>query len=259
VLLTVLGEFVLRRGGPVWTSSLLAALSAVGFSEKNGRQAIARLAEQGLLAGERVGRQSRWELTDGARRLLTEGTERIFAFLGSDESWDGQWLIVAFSVPEDARHARARLRKELGFSGFGFPGPGVAVCAHPEREERARAVLERLGVSGTCLSFRGRAGHLSTDRDLVERSWDLETLAAGYRGFLDRFGSERPADGVDACRAITQLVHEWRRFPFIDPELPDDLLPAPWPGHQAKSLFDSCHSAWLAQAMSWFDQLDARA
>lgn len=260
MLLTVMGELVLRRGGPVWTTTLLTVLSDLGFAEKNSRQALSRLADQGLLRGERIGRLSRWHLTGTSLDLLTEGTERIFNFLGEGPAWDGQWLVVTFSVPEESRSARVRLRRELGFAGFGFPGPGVAVCAHAEREGRAREILDRLGTGATCLSFLGRPAAATTDAELVGRSWDLHRLAGEYRSFIGAFDRlPAPADPAAACRGVTELVHEWRRFPSIDPELPEDLLPAPWPGHAAKALFDRCHGAWLAAALRWFDQLDSGA
>ncbi len=47
LLLTVFGEFVLPSGGAVWTSSLIAAGEALGIGEKNARQAIARIGDQG--------------------------------------------------------------------------------------------------------------------------------------------------------------------------------------------------------------------
>lgn len=259
MLLTVLGELVLRRGGPVWTSTLVTLLTGLGFGEKNARQAIARTAEQGLLDGERMGRRSRWHLSGTALELLGEGTERIFAFLGNGAAWDGRWLVVTFSIPEESRQARARLRKELGFAGFGFPSPGVAVCAHLERADRAREILDRLGVSGACLGFQGETGLLTTDADLVRRSWDLDRLAAGYGRFIATFADRPAPDPSGACLAVTELVHAWRRFPFVDPELPEDLLPAPWPGHSAKALFDRCHSSWLTPALEWFDRLEHEA
>ncbi len=257
MLLTVLGEFVLRRGRPVWTTTLVSVLASLGFNEKNARQAIARLAEQGLLRSERVGRQVRWHLTGRAEDLLCEGTERIFGFLGDDGKWDGQWLVLAFSVPEEQRHARPQLRKELGFAGFGFPAPGIAVCAHADREADAKRILDRLGVSDTCLSFRGEAGLLAGSAELVRRAWDLQMLGGGYLDFIARFDHLRPADPVAECAAVTELVHWWRRFPFIDPELPDDLLPAGWPGRRAKSLFDRLHARWLPAALEWVERIDS--
>jgi phenylacetic acid degradation operon negative regulatory protein len=97
---------------------------------------------------------------------------------------------------------------------------------------------------------------LCGDADLVRRSWNLEQLSDAYLLFLEKFGGSAPSGPEEACRAVTELVHDWRRFPFVDPELPDDLLPAPWPGRQARQLFDRCHAAWLAPALEWFDGID---
>ena len=257
MLLTVLGEFVLRSGRPVWTTTLVSVLASLGFNEKNARQAIARLAEQDLLSSERIGRQVRWHLTARAEDLLVEGTERIFGFLGDDGSWDGQWLVLAYSVPEELRQVRPQLRKTLGFAGFGFPAQGIAVCAHAEREADAKRILDRLGVSGTCLSFRGQVGLLADSPELVRRSWDLQALGGGYLDFIAYFERLRPTCPAQECAAVTELVHWWRRFPFTDPELPDDLLPAGWPGHRAKRLFDRLHGLWLPAAMDWVDGIDS--
>lgn len=206
-----------------------------------------------------MGRRTRWHLSERALRLLREGTERIFGFLGGDVQWDRRWLVVIFSVPEESRQARTRLRKELGFAGFGFPAPGVAVSAHVGRQARAKEILDRLDIGASCLGFTGQTGFLAGDADLARRGWDLEQLAGGYERFIRTFTSRRPHAPVDACRAVTELVHEWRRSPFVDPELPEDLLPARWPGHPAKLLFDRCHQEWLAPALEWFDRIDTRA
>src|SRR5437588_7927926 len=80
LLVTLLGEFVLPAGEPAWTATLVDGLGAVGVEEKAARQAIARSAERGLLRPERVGRRTRWHLTQHAQEVLTEGTERIYSF-----------------------------------------------------------------------------------------------------------------------------------------------------------------------------------
>lgn len=265
MLLTALGELVLRRGRPVWTATLVAILDAHGYSEKNARQAVTRLADQDLLAGERVGRQTRWSLTDRARDILVSGTERIFGFLDGPPPPPDNWLVISFSVPEDRRPVRARLRRELGFLGFGFPAPGVALAAHGEREAAATRVLNRLGIVESCLVFRGGPTAVTGEAELVRRAWDLEALAARYDDFLGRFGPievggpdgrSGPVVPAAAGRRVTDLVHHWRQFPFVDPELPDRLLPHHWPGRPAKALFDRCHRAWLPAALAWVDALE---
>jgi phenylacetic acid degradation operon negative regulatory protein len=49
LLLTMLGEFALPRGRPVWTATVVDALAAFAVEEKAARQALARTASEGLL------------------------------------------------------------------------------------------------------------------------------------------------------------------------------------------------------------------
>ena len=50
LLMTILGEFVLPRGGSVWTQVLVSALALFGVEDKSARQALARTAAEGWLA-----------------------------------------------------------------------------------------------------------------------------------------------------------------------------------------------------------------
>ncbi len=117
-LLTVLGEFVLPVGGRVWTAALLDALGALGVEERTARQAVWRSAERGLLESERIGRRTRWALSDAATRLLTEGTRRIYSLHREPRPWDGRWLLLYVSVPESQRDLRHRMRTRLGWVGL---------------------------------------------------------------------------------------------------------------------------------------------
>src|SRR5437762_12936574 len=76
VLITILGEFVLPRGGSAWTQSLIEALAVMGIDERNGRQALMRVADQGFLAGHRHRRRVRRQLTPQGREPLEPGARR---------------------------------------------------------------------------------------------------------------------------------------------------------------------------------------
>lgn len=45
------------------------------------------------------------------------------------------------------------------------------------------------------------------------------------------------AGGAEALVERTRLIHEYRMFPFRDPGLPAELLPADWRGRAAHDLF----------------------
>lgn len=258
LLLTVLGELVLPHDGVVWTATLVAALTGLDVEEKNARQAIARLADDGLITGERDGRRVRWHLTAEGRDLLTAGTERIYAFGGpGGEAWESRWLVVLCPVPEEQRAKRHHVRSRLGFAGFGFLSAGVAISPHLEREAFANAVLEELGLVDGAAVLRAEAGTLVSDIALLHRAWDLDALGGRYRSFVDAVEALDPRDDAERFAALVTLVHEWRRFPFVDPEIPDALLPPDWPGHRAKALFDERHASWSPAAVDWFAEREA--
>lgn len=257
-LLTVLGEFVLPIGGRVWTAALLDSLGALGVEERTARQAVWRSAERGLLESERVGRRTRWALSDAARRLLTEGARRIYSLHREPRPWDGRWLLLYVSVPESQRDLRHRMRTRLGWAGFASLGSGTWVSPWIDREVEAREVLNDLGLAPAAKSFIATPGGIGDVNEMVSSTWPLGEIAAGYDAFLERFGPDGlgtppPADsGYDAFVNQVRLVHEWRRFPFLDPDLPGDLLPPDWSGYRAAELFHRLHEEWRSSAWAWW-------
>lgn len=257
LLLTTLGEFVLRHGGAIWTSTVVRCLDALGVGERNARQAVARLADQGVVRSEKAGRKARWHLTDHGSHLLTVGTARIYGFGGGDDTWDERWLVVLCSVPEEQRTKRHQLRTQLGFAGFGFLAPGVALAPHLDREDAANAVLEDLDLLPGAVVLRAETGALVAADDLLRRAWDLDALAGRYDRFIAEFGPRAPRTDEDRFAALVDLVHAWRRFPFVDPEIPRRLLPAHWPGKRAKDLFDARHGTWAPGANAWYEDVES--
>lgn len=259
LLLTMLGEFALPHGGSIWTSTIIEGLGLLGIDERNGRQAVARLADSGVVRSERDGRRTRWHLTESGHHLLATGAKRIYGFGAEDDDWDGRWLVVSCSVPENDRHKRHRLRTRLEFLGFGFVGASLAISPHTDRETQVSQVLGELELLPGALVFRGEAGQAMPDHQLLGRAWDLDALANEYLGFIERFETPVPTDQPAAVAALIELVHAWRRFPFIDPEIPRPLLPADWPGHRGIACFQRQHNAWSTTSVNWFLDREALA
>jgi phenylacetic acid degradation operon negative regulatory protein len=248
LLFTVLGEFVLPTGGSAWTSAFIETFSRLGVEEKAIRQALARTAADGWIKPERHGRRTRWWLTRDGDRLLTEGSERIYAFAGSQRTWDGSWLLVLARVPEHDRPARHVLRTRLSWAGLGSPAPGVWITTHTGRRAEVEQVLRQAGISDGQIFAAEHlgGGELSA---LVGQAWDLPAIEQRYEAFLAEFASSAAGDSLTR---LIELVHAWRRFPSIDPGLPAELLPAGWSGARAAKLFASRHAKWSADAvMQW--------
>jgi phenylacetic acid degradation operon negative regulatory protein len=254
LLFTVLGEFVLPNGGTAWTSALIEVLGRLEIEEKAARQALMRTAAHGWLSAERIGRRTRWLLTENAERLLTEGAERIYGFTGTAPQWDGHWLLVMARVPETDRPARHLLRTRLAWAGFGSPTPGLWISTHSDRVEEVQDVLEAAGVLAEARIFRAEHVGGGDPATMVDQAWDLGVIEQNYRDFLGEFESAHPADPL--TRQV-ELVHAWRRFPWIDPALPRELLPAQWSGKQAGQLFAHRHARWSTEATTRWRELNS--
>lgn len=252
LLLTVLGEFVLPRGEPVWTQVLIDVLGRLDVEHKSARQALARTAAEGLLESDRSGRRVRWSLTEQGNRLLSDGAARIYGFGAAAKPWDGRWLVMLISVPEARRQLRHRLRTRLAWAGLGSPAPGVWVTPDPGKQDEAAGVVADLGLTAVTSSFVGPFGAIGNQHAVVEQAWDLAEVEAAYEEFLESFTGAEPTTPAEVLAHQIHLVHAWRRFPFLDPKLPAELLPERWAGTRAAELFDTLHARWEEQARQYW-------
>ncbi|GAB2916447.1 PaaX family transcriptional regulator C-terminal domain-containing protein [Rhodococcus aerolatus] len=252
LLLTVLGEFVHPRREPVWTATLLSALAELGVEEKSARQAVARTAAEGLLVSEREGRRVRWSLTDAGGELLEQGTRRIYGFLRDVAEWDGGWLLLTVAIPETQRQLRHRVRTRLTWLGLGSPSPGFYVVPDARKRDEVAAIVVEAGLAEHAFAWVGARLSLGEQQRLIDDAWSLGDVAARYRDFTATFSGLTAADDAAAFAAQVRLVQAWRRFPFLDPALPVDLLPPAWPGPEAAAVFHRRHDEWHAAAQRWW-------
>jgi len=259
LLLTILGEFALPRAEPVWTATVLDALSRLGVEQRAARQALARTSAEDILHSERHGRRTAWSLTPRGAELLAEGTTRIYGFLRSSHAWDGRWLVLTVSIPETQRRLRHRLRTQLTWLGMGSPYSGLWVSPDAEKAGEVGAVIDELGLGDQTVAWVGPTAGIGNEASLVDAAWDLEGLAERYRTFLDMFEARGVADPEEAFAAQVELVQEWRRFPFLDPDLPRELLDDDWPGPRAAAVFHDRHAAWHADAQEVWTRLQSAA
>jgi phenylacetic acid degradation operon negative regulatory protein len=254
LLLTILGEYVLPRGEPVWQETLVTALATLGYTPDASRQALARSGREGWLIAERHGRRARRSLTHDTAELLRSGAQRIYSF-AEPWDWDGRWLVLVLRVPERRREVRHQLRTRLAWAGLGSLGGGVWLTPHTEREaELAAAIRDEPAAEAT--SFVAELGGLGSPADVVMQAWDLDVVRAHYAAFIADFSRVRPSSPEACFRMQTLLVHAWRKFPFLDPDLPSELLPAGWPRQRAHELFIDRHGQWQDEAGKYFQQLE---
>jgi phenylacetic acid degradation operon negative regulatory protein len=258
LLLTLLGEFVHPRGEPVWTGALVEALGVLGVEEKSARQALARTAAEGLLEPTRRGRRTQWSLTPEGAQLLSEGTARIYGFMRERRRWDGQWLVLTVGIPEAQRQLRHRLRTRLTWLGLGSPAPGLWIVPDPGKAGAVRQVVDDLDLRDRAFAWVGPSAEVGDPARLLASAWDLDEVERRYLQFIERFEHRESAavrGGHDAFVAQVRMVQEWRRFPFLDPDLPAELLDHAWPGARAAATFHDRHARWHRQAQAAWDRM----
>jgi phenylacetic acid degradation operon negative regulatory protein len=243
LIVTLFGDYWLGRREHLPSSALLALTGEFSVSETSARAALSRLTNRGLLVMSRVGRRTFYGACDEAQVQLQQAGERIFAFGARPaHPWDGEWTVVAFSVPEEQRHLRHTLRSRLRWLGFAALYDGLWVSPRPLGAE-ASDELEELGIKQATVFT---AHTLFPDREQPGHpllAWDLEDLRSSYERFLTDFAPMRErvlAGQVTASEALvarTAAMDTWRRFPGRDPELPGELLPSNWPREQAYAVF----------------------
>lgn len=256
MLFTLWGDYVRHRGGEIWAGSLIRIAAEFGLSELALRSVLSRMTRGGWMEATRHGNRSYYRLTPRGRAVIEEGASRIFR--PRREPWDGQWHVVTYSIPETRRELRDAFRKRLTYVGFGSLSAGAWATPHDLRQEVGQLARD-LGVAPCVDQFRG--AFLGGDgRALCARVWPLSALAEGYRRFLERWEpiaceAEHRAGIADSRAFVLRfwLIHEYQRFFLEDPDLPDDLLPGDWPGHQGQQLFERLHDLLAEGANRFFD------
>jgi phenylacetic acid degradation operon negative regulatory protein len=232
-LFDVYGDHLRGRGDQAPVASLIRLLDPVGVAAPAVRTAISRMVSEDWLEPVFLDGGRGYRATERAIRRLDEAASRIYR--QSDRHWDGSWQLVFLTPPHD-RAVRVRLRADLAFMGYAELATDVWVSPFARRE--LASVLEHARVTA-------RTAHADRFDPPPTEAWDLSGLQAAYEAWPATASAlvehhENIQDDPDkaAFAARFHLVHEWRKFLFADPGLPDELLPADWPGRSASDAFD---------------------
>jgi phenylacetic acid degradation operon negative regulatory protein len=251
-LFDLYGDHLRARGARAPVAALVRLLAPLGVHPPAVRTAVSRMVRQGWLEPVRIEGQPGYALTARARRRLDDAAARIYRTgEGGNESgeWDRSWhLSILREVPNARR--REQLASQLAFLGWAPLSDAAWVGLRNDTE-----VDQILGMEGIAAD-RFRA---PIDDDAVEfarRVWKLDELGSSYDAWLNEakaLAESAAADATDeqAFAVRSNLVHEWRKFLFLDPGLPGELLPDDWAGTRAAAFFDF-HANRLGHAAGRF-------
>ncbi len=256
---TLMGDLVRYYGGEIWIGSLTQLMGEFGVSEAAVRQAVSRMSRSGWITGRKLGNKSYYAITERGRARVDRVSPRIYQ--PPETAWDGKWRMVAYTIPETARDARDRLRKDLAV--LGFAPLGTALWLSPrDALEAAREAATAHGVLAFVDTFVAESTGPHDDRSLIARSWNLDAIAATYRAFIDDYGARlahlRASPNLTDAQAFVErewLVHDFRKFIYVDPGLPLDLLPNDWPALAASDLFRETYDRVRPGSLRFFESI----
>jgi phenylacetic acid degradation operon negative regulatory protein len=258
VLFAILREYVPDTHGRTsadqgaWTEVLVEALELAGVREKAARQAIARLANEGMISAERHGRRVQWRLTDKGRRWLAEGAVRAERFAPRADRRIGRWMLLSVPLNDEQRDLRYHLNRRLVSLGWGSIGNGTWLNSGAVSEATVTTTLRRLGLEHRAVFARAEFRAPTRLEDLVERAWDLSSIGARYRDFLSRHDGREPLDDREAFARRTRVIADFTHSLWTDPRLPRELLPDGWPGTAGMELVRHAHADWQRPARRWW-------
>jgi len=261
MIFTLYGDYIRHRGGEAWTGSLIELLGLFSLSGQAVRSTLSRMSQKGWLKSRRVGRYSFYFQTPKFLKLLEEGAQRIFQ--PRSDPWDGRWHLLTYSIPESKRHLRRGLRRRLLWLGFGSLNHATWISPRDLRAE-VEQVVDALRVRPYVEFFTAEHRGFASDGEIVERCWDLKRLNDYYADLIARYGppfqehQARLAAGnsLEPQECFVQrfmLIHEYRFSPYVDPNLPLELLPDDWLGERATQLFQQYHDLLDEQAEAFLD------
>lgn len=195
---------------------LIGLTADFGIKETTLRVALTRMVG----AGDLIRSADGYRLSE---RLLARQRRQDDAMRPATRPWRGDWLVlVVTSVGDDAR-TRAALRTTMHDKRFGELREGVWMRPDNLDPDLGADVASRVRV----LKARDDA-----PTQLAGELWDLPSWAKTGHRLLDEMAAASDVPGRFTVAAATV------RHLLTDPVLPDELLPADWPGKPLRTAYN---------------------
>ena len=243
---------MLGEDGSLRIDELAPVADACGTGPEQLRSCLRRLVAEGALERDGSGRRARYRATTACLDALHEHRGRLrraYALDASARSWDGRWHLVSFAVPESERGARDAFRDRLRALGGAAIQGGLYVAARAWQDEVTAAAkeLRAEGFISQASSDDLVVGGVREPTEIARRLWRLDEVSARYAAFIALYAPVTPA--LAAMHARRQPLPDAAFLPGAlamavaftpcfdaDPLLPQELLPDPWPGAEARAL-----------------------
>ena len=255
LLLAFFGEYVSDRYfEPLRASVLIGVLEEAGVAASAVRTNLDRMVHSGLLERRRLGREIGFELTPHGNEVLREASGRVNGPTPFEPQGEG-WTLVTFTVPEQMRTLRHRLRAALTWSGFALLRDGLWIA--PGAVDLAAAldaIIPDL-PPGSVNAFAAAELDGFPMSEVVRMTWDMERIRRAHHEFIEHWEREDAASDLPPLTAHTLLVADWLALLRLDPRLPRQYLDVDWPADRSFELFTRRHREFAFPAVRDFAAL----
>ncbi|MFI5893485.1 PaaX family transcriptional regulator C-terminal domain-containing protein [Actinoplanes sp. NPDC051513] len=258
LLRTIVATSLRRLGGWIAVADLITLMRAIDVPDPRTRNALSRLKAKGLLVPDSRGKITGYRLSEDAVPMIERGEQRLYRprFM----TRDGRWCLISYSVPEEQRDLRHQLRRRLSWIGCGSVSPALWICPGFLVDE-VEEILADLGLNARATVFL--ADEIRGDKPApvaVALWWDLDAIRALHDDFLAAHADDVQAAVKDPAprRAFAVAIRgldSWRPIPYVDPGLPDSLLPDDWPARRSLPLFEELRDRLLPHAHAYVEQV----
>lgn len=234
VVRTIAGLYLRHQSAPIPRPRIIELACAAGISSPAAQTAISRLIERGLLETVQSGELT---VTVPAKAMFARGNRRIFTPRHMSNA--DRWVLVAFSVPESLRALRHQLRKHFIQLGGGLVSAGLWIFPEYLHAE-VLEVLNALKARTYATLFVTQTPQYPGDaHQAAAQWWDLAKISKLHHAFLTATAGldATSADERIAYRSYVTLIDAWRAIPYLDPGLPETMLPEDWPGQESRQRF----------------------
>lgn len=262
MIFTLFGDYIRHYGHEIWIGSLIRLLEEFGHNEPSVRAAVSRMHKQGWVLSRKQGNKSYYFLTERGVKRMEEAAARIFKL--KQRNWDGKWRILTYTIPEVKRNIRDELRKELVWSGFGSITSSCWISPNP-LEQQVYDLIEKYAIKPHVNLFIAEYDGPHENGNLLAQCWDIDEINERYAQFIGQYSEKYIIDKIKIQKGEmtdgqcfverTILVHEYRKFLFIDPGFPEELLPEKWLGDSAASLFSDYYKVLAEPANRFFESV----
>lgn len=230
LVVTIFGDAALPRGGEIAMTDLTAITGNVGVSPGALRTAMSRLAAEGWVEREKVGRNTLYRLSNQARRDSEWAAEIIYA---ADPVSHREWIV---SIDQNA-------------VDDGAAAISKAVRILPIDQRPTEVAAGRFVLLGSPLNTPSWVKDAVAPPELHDQFRTLKAALAAE----DLFHKGPILPVLDAMTARILIAHFWRRLILRHPFLPESFVPADWPGLECHAEVAAVYRMMAGQAERYWD------